>query len=81
MAKKERGERGESGSLCLHDRSLAVVGSREGIYAPICSNERSFMADDGKKNSIFCHFVKIFPWKAVISTKYVTEMDLVDVWE
>lgn len=39
------------------------------------------MADDGMKNSIFCHFVKIFPWKAVISTKYVTEMDLVDVWE
>ena len=52
MAKKERGERGESGSLCLHDGSLAALGAREGIYAPVCSNERSLKADDNMKKHL-----------------------------
>ena len=35
------GERRESGSLCLQDHSIGVVGSRAVVDATICSNKPS----------------------------------------
>lgn len=31
--------------------------------------------------SLFCHFVTIYALRTLFWTKYLTEMDLVDIWE
>lgn len=31
--------------------------------------------------SLFCHFVTIYALRTLFLTKYLTEMDLVDIWE